>query len=158
MAEQSISLKLNGRHVTAVADDRITLAEWLRRSQGLTGTHVGCEHGVCGMCTVLFDKEPVKSCLVLSVQADGHEIRTIESVAIDGEMSPVQRALHEHHGLQCGFCTPAFVMAATAIVESGVQMKETELREELAGIICRCTGYEGIIQGIQQVIDEGGAT
>ncbi len=157
MGRRTITVTLNGEVVSSVAEDRVTLAEWLRRSQGLTGVHVGCEHGVCGMCTVLVDDQPVKACLLLSVQADGHRVRTVESVAEDGELGPTQRALNEHHGLQCGFCTPAFVMVATSIIESGICMNETELRDELAGIICRCTGYDGIVRAIRRVMEEEGS-
>src|SRR5579884_3019554 len=139
-----ITLRINGATRTGSPEARKTLADFLRDDLELTGTHVGCEHGVCGACTVIVDGAAVRSCLMLAAQANGREIRTIEGVAgADGQMSGVQRALGEEHGLQCGFCTPGFVMAMTAALEQP-DMDAEHLTEVLGGHLCRCTGYQGI--------------
>ena len=149
MTRRAIRMTVNGAATEAFVDPRRTLADVLREDLELTGTHLGCEHGVCGACTVLLDGAAVRSCLLLGVQADGAAITTIEGVAgEDGELHPLQQAFRDSHGFQCGFCTPGFVMAALALLEEGRELDEDELREELAGNICRCTGYQSIIDGV----------
>jgi len=130
-------------------------ADFLRERCGLTGTHLGCEHGVCGACTVLLDGAAVRSCLVFAVQADGREVTTIEGLgAEDGGLSPVQSAFREHHGLQCGFCTPGFVVSVTAMLRDNPNPTDREIREGLSGNLCRCTGYQGIIAAVRAAADE----
>jgi carbon-monoxide dehydrogenase small subunit len=149
MTEQPIRTMINGDVVEDTAEPRLSLADFLRHRRRLTGTHVGCEHGACGACTVLFDGQAVKSCLLLAVQAHGHEIRTVESLTGPGGLHPLQAAFREAHGLQCGFCTPGFLMTGVALAESGPgQPTEAELRDELAGNLCRCTGYRGILAAV----------
>jgi len=143
-----IELTVNGDPREGEAEPRKTLADFLREDLGLTGTHLGCEHGVCGACTVLVDEEPVRSCLMLAVQARGASITTIEGLAVDGEMNPLQQALHETHAFQCGFCTPGFVMQIAALLAENPSPTEPEIREVLSGNICRCTGYETIVNGV----------
>ncbi len=136
---------VNGVRREPAGDPRRLLSDHLRHDLGLTGTHVGCEHGVCGCCTVLLDGRPVRSCLVLAVQAEGHEVTTIEGLAAEGaELHPVQRAFHECHGLQCGFCTPGFVMALTGLLAENPDASPAQLEEGIAGNLCRCTGYASI--------------
>src|SRR6188474_2136496 len=150
MAEQ-VQVTVNGRSWDTAVESRITLADFLRERCGLTGTHLGCEHGVCGACTVLLDGEAVRACLVFAVQADGAEVTTVEGLTgPDGELSPVQAAFREHHGLQCGFCTPGMVMTALAMVERNKdkELTETLIRHQLEGNLCRCTGYQGIVKSI----------
>jgi aerobic-type carbon monoxide dehydrogenase small subunit (CoxS/CutS family) len=131
----------------------MTLADFLRHRRRLTGTHVGCEHGVCGACAVLFDGQALKSCLLLAVQAHGHEIRTVESLAGPGELHPLQAAFRDAHALQCGFCTPGFLMTAVALAQSRPEtLTENELRDELAGNLCRCTGYQGILAAVDSYL------
>ncbi|HYF96162.1 MAG TPA: (2Fe-2S)-binding protein [Symbiobacteriaceae bacterium] len=143
-------MMVNGRQVTAVVDDRLLLADFLREDLNLTGTHLGCEHGVCGACTVLMDGHAVRSCLVLAAQADGSEIITIEGLAEpDGELHPVQQAFREAHGLQCGFCTPGMVLAAVDLLREKPDLSEAEIRAGLSGNLCRCTGYAGIVSAVQ---------
>ncbi len=149
MDKQSITLTVNGANVDILAEPRKLLSDALREDCGLTGTHVGCEHGVCGACTVLVDGRPVRSCLTYAIQMEGHEIATIESVAKGGELSPLQQALHEAHGLQCGFCTPGIVMTFEAFLAEHPEPSEDEIREALSGNLCRCTGYQNIVQAIQ---------
>jgi carbon-monoxide dehydrogenase small subunit len=144
---RAVELTVNGEVRSGSVEPRRTLADFLREDLGLTGTHVGCEHGVCGACTVLVDDEPVRSCLMFAVQADGASVRTIEGLAGDGGMSPLQQALWESHSFQCGFCTPGFVMQLTALLEERPNPDEAEIREALSGNICRCTGYQSIIAG-----------
>ena len=144
-----ITLRVNGTVRAAAAEARKTLADFLRDDLELTGTHVGCEHGVCGACTVILDGRPVRSCLMLAVQAAGREVTTIEGLADDdGTLGPLQQALFESHGFQCGFCTPGFLMSATAYLGSHPDADEREIREALSGNICRCTGYQSIIDGV----------
>jgi aerobic carbon-monoxide dehydrogenase small subunit len=143
-----ISVTVNGAVREADAEPRKTLADFLREDLGLTGTHLGCEHGVCGACTVLVDGESVRSCLMLAVQARGSAITTIEGLAVDGTMNPLQQALRESHGFQCGFCTPGFMMQITALLAENPSPTESEIRETLSGNLCRCTGYETIINGV----------
>jgi carbon-monoxide dehydrogenase small subunit len=142
-----IRLTVNGAVREGEAEARRTLADFLREDLGLTGTHLGCEHGVCGACTVLLDGEPVRSCLMLAVQARGASLTTVEGLATDGEMNALQHALRDSHAFQCGFCTPGFIMQITALLEEKPSATEAEVREALSGNLCRCTGYETIING-----------
>ncbi len=154
MHEHIVEMTVNGRDVEAVVEPRMTLADFVRERCGLTGTHLGCEHGSCGACTVLLDGEAVRSCLVFAVQADGKEVATVEGVASpDGELSPVQAALRECHGLQCGFCTPGFVMSITALLKDNPKPTDEEIREGLSGNFCRCTGYQGIVNAVHRVVE-----
>jgi len=142
-----VELTLNGERARLDVPVRRTLADALRE-HGLTGTHLGCEHGVCGACTVLLDGEPVRACLLLAVQSHGHEVRTIEGLATGDVLHPVQRAFHEHRALQCGFCTPGFVMLAVGILEREPEASEQRLRHLLASNLCRCTGYTPIVEAV----------
>ncbi len=143
-----VELAVNGTTRRGSVEARRTLADFLREDLGLTGTHLGCEHGVCGACTVLVDGQPARSCLLLAVQARGAEVRTIEGLAEDGEMNRLQRAMWESHGFQCGFCTPGFLMQITALLGENPTPDEDEIREALSGNLCRCTGYESIVNGV----------
>ncbi len=146
MPELPIELSVNGSAVHASVEPRMTLADFLRERCGLTGTHLGCEHGACGACTVLVDGDAVRSCLMFAVQADGTEVTTVEGIAAaDGTLSAVQSALRECHGLQCGFCTPGFVTSLTALLRDNPEPTDAEIREGLSGNFCRCTGYQGIV-------------
>jgi len=144
-----ITAEVNGTTVTEQVPARLNAADFLRHRLGLTGTHVGCEQGVCGMCTVLVDGEAVKSCLMLTAQLDGRRVQTVESLATDGALSPVQECFKQDHALQCGFCTPGFLMTATALAASERKRSRAEIREELAGVLCRCTGYEFIVNAVE---------
>jgi carbon-monoxide dehydrogenase small subunit len=145
-----VSLTVNGVRHDVEVEPRRLLSDALRHDIGLTGTHVGCEHGVCGCCTVLLDGAPARSCLVLAVQAAGHEVRTVEGLAApDGTLSPLQRAFKEHHGLQCGFCTPGFLMTASTFYRRAADMSDEEIREAIGGQLCRCTGYVGIVRAVR---------
>jgi carbon-monoxide dehydrogenase small subunit len=144
----TVALQVNGAERSGEVEPRKTLVDFLREDLGLTGTHVGCEHGVCGACTVLLDGEPIRSCLMLAVQASGHEISTIEGLGDPEDLNPLQMALMQSHGFQCGFCTPGFLMTATALLRDDPDISEEKLRAELSGNICRCTGYQSIIDGI----------
>ena len=155
MAEVPVELTVNGEPRKAEVEPRLTLADFLREECRLTGTHLGCEHGVCGACTVLLDGAPVRSCLVLAVQAAGREVTTIEGLSPGGgELSDVQEAFRSCHGLQCGFCTPGFVVTVTAFLEGNPTPDDTEIREALSGNLCRCTGYQGIVAAVHQVVQE----
>jgi carbon-monoxide dehydrogenase small subunit len=145
----TVRLTVNGTAAEVMVEARKTLADALREDLGLTGTHLGCEHGVCGACTVLFDGNPVRSCLLFAVQAAGHEVGTIEGLARGDELHPVQRAFSEFHGLQCGFCTPGMILATVDLLEHTPQPSEDEIKEALGGNICRCTGYQKIIESVQ---------
>jgi aerobic carbon-monoxide dehydrogenase small subunit len=146
----AISLTVNGVERELEVEARRLLSDALRADLGLTGTHVGCEHGVCGCCTVLLDGRPVRSCLVLAVQAAGSEVRTIEGLAgPDGELSALQRAFKSEHALQCGFCTPGFLMTASSFYHDAGEMSDEEIREALGGQLCRCTGYVGIVRAVR---------
>jgi carbon-monoxide dehydrogenase small subunit len=129
-------------------DGRMLLSDYLRHELLLAGTHVGCEHGVCGACTVLFDGLPVRSCLMLAVQANGHELTTVEGLANGDELHPIQEAMHEHHGLQCGYCTPGILITMTAFLKENPKPSEDEVREALSGNLCRCTGYQNIVDAM----------
>jgi aerobic carbon-monoxide dehydrogenase small subunit len=153
--EVDVALTVNGQPRRVRVEPRKTLADTLREDLRLTGTHLGCEHGVCGACTVLVDGEAVRSCLMFAVQARGAEVTTVEGLAPDGAgLSPVQRAFREHHGLQCGFCTPGFVISATAFLAAHPQPTDTEIREGLSGNLCRCTGYQGIVRAVRAAAAE----
>ena len=149
-----IALTVNGRTYAVRTEARRTLADVIRDDCGLTGTHTGCEHGVCGACTVIVDGEPVRSCLMFAVQAEGKSIRTVEGLAKGNELHPLQRAFIEHHGLQCGFCTPGFLMLATAALENGLEIDDDKLIDLLSSNLCRCTGYENIIKAVRTAADE----
>src|SRR5487761_1674427 len=143
-----VRLVLNGETTELVVPARWTLADGLREQAGATGTHLGCEQGVCGACPVLLEDEPIRSCLLLAVQADGRRVRTVEGLASDGELSRLQQAFSELHALQCGFCTPGFLMLATALLESGGDTDEDSIREALSSNLCRCTGYAPIVDAV----------
>ena len=144
----TVALTVNGRPHELAVESRRTLVDVLRHDLGYTGTHVGCEHGICGACTVLLDGRPARSCLTFAVQADGARIETIESLADGGELHPIQRAFQENFGLQCGFCTPGILMTTAYFLAENPEPTEDEVRAELSGNICRCTGYEHIVQSI----------
>jgi carbon-monoxide dehydrogenase small subunit len=149
MSDASIEISVNGRSRRASVPPRLTLADFLRERCQLTGTHLGCEHGVCGACTVLLDGQAVRSCLIFAVQADGAEVTTIEGIAApDGELSPVQAAFRAQHGLQCGFCTPGFVISVTAFLRDHPDPTDEQIRDALNGNLCRCTGYQGILKAV----------
>ncbi|MFB4297585.1 (2Fe-2S)-binding protein [Actinomadura sp. NTSP31] len=150
MPDVTVQMLVNGAPRRATVPPRLTLADFLRERCGLTGTHLGCEHGVCGACTILVDGEAVRACLVLAVQADGAEITTVEGIAApDGELSPVQAAFRDHHGLQCGFCTPGFVVSATAFLRDNPGPTDEQIRDAMSGNLCRCTGYQGILNAVR---------
>ena len=142
---RKISFKINNIQRSAEVETRMTLVDFLRHELRLTGTHVGCEHGVCGACTVLVDGLSVRACLMLAVQADGQEIHTVESLATDGKLNVLQQAFQDHHGLQCGFCTPGMLMTLTEFLRDNSDPTEAEVRQALSGNLCRCTGYQGIV-------------
>jgi aerobic carbon-monoxide dehydrogenase small subunit len=143
-----VQIVVNGTSRHAGAEARVTLADFLREHLGLTGTHLGCEHGVCGACTVLVDNVAVRSCLMFAVQAQGCEVTTIEGLADGDHLHPVQQAFWEQHSFQCGFCTPGFVMTTVALLEENPSPDEQEIRETLSGNTCRCTGYQSIVDGV----------
>jgi aerobic carbon-monoxide dehydrogenase small subunit len=152
-----VSIVVNGDRHEADVEPRQLLAYFLRDQLGLKGTNVGCDTSSCGACTVLVDGESVKSCTVLAVQADGHEVTTIEGLAQGGELHPVQQAFHELHGLQCGYCTPGFVMASVSLLAENPNPTEEEIREGLEGNLCRCTGYHNIVKAVELAAGRGGA-
>ncbi len=145
MREKTIRLSVNGRSYERTVEVRKTLADFVREDIELTGTHLGCEHGVCGACTVAMDGEAVRSCLLFAVQADGCELLTVEGLAEGDSLHPIQEAFWEHHGLQCGFCTPGFLMTLYCFLRDSPNPSEAEIREALAGNLCRCTGYQNIV-------------
>jgi carbon-monoxide dehydrogenase small subunit len=149
--QQLINLTVNGTEHELVVESRRTLADVLRHDLRYTGTHLGCEHGICGACTVLIDGSPARACLTFGVQADGSEISTVEGLAGDAGLSDLQEAFSEHHGLQCGFCTPGFLMLAEAYLAENPQPSTEEIREVVAANLCRCTGYQGIVEAIADV-------
>ena len=151
-----VSILVNGDRHEADVEPRQLLAYFLRDQLGLTGTNIGCDTSSCGACTVLVDGESVKSCTVLAVQADGHEVTTIEGLARDGELHPVQQAFRELHGLQCGYCTPGFVMASVSLLAENPNPTEDEIREGLEGNLCRCTGYHNIVKAVELAAARGG--
>ncbi|MCY4369212.1 MAG: (2Fe-2S)-binding protein [bacterium] len=145
-----VTLNVNGRSYQVRVEPRRTLADTLRDDCGLTGTHLGCEHGVCGACTILLDGRPVRSCLMFAVQCDGVELRTVEGLADGDRLHPIQQAFWENHGLQCGFCTPGFLMLAVGYLEQNPDPDDDELRSVLSSNLCRCTGYQNIVKAVRQ--------
>ncbi|HET7011114.1 MAG TPA: (2Fe-2S)-binding protein [Anaerolineales bacterium] len=151
-----VSLKVNGKTYRHVVEPRLLLSDFLRHELGLTGTHVGCEHGVCGACTILFDGQPVRSCLILAVQADGHELTTVEGLSPGPEsLHPLQEAFWTTHALQCGFCTPGILMTFIPFLESNPNPTEEQVRHMLSGNLCRCTGYQHIVEAILLAAERG---
>ena len=162
MAEtMSVALNVNGAGRTVSVEARKTLADAIREDLGLTGTHLGCEHGVCGACTVLLDGEVVRSCLMLAVQAEGAEITTIEGIGAGDDLHPMQTAFSQYHGLQCGFCTPGMILAGIDMLSRNPDPSPQQIREEMGGNICRCTGYQKIVESVQaaaaEMSSEGGS-
>lgn len=149
-----VTVTVNGQVYERQVESRLLLSDFLRHDLGLMGTHVGCEHGICGACTVLFDGEPLRSCLIFAVQASGHEIRTVESLGTPEKMHPLQEAFSEKHGLQCGFCTPGILMTVVPYLEKNPHPTDDEIREAIDGNICRCTGYEKIIESVQEAANK----
>jgi carbon-monoxide dehydrogenase small subunit len=147
----SIALVVNGSRHERSIEARLLLSDFLRHELGLTGTHVGCEHGVCGACTVLLDGEPVRSCLMFAVQADGHEVRTVEGLANGDGLHPLQEAFHASHALQCGFCTPGILMTLVAFLRDNPNPGEQQIREAISGNLCRCTGYANIVEAVKRM-------
>lgn len=145
----TITLRINGASYERTVEPRLLLSDFIRHEAGFTGTHVGCEHGICGACTVQLDGAPVRSCTLLAVQAEGHDVRTVEDLAEPGQpLHPLQQAMHEKHGLQCGFCTPGILMSLEPLLESGEELDEHGVRAALAGTLCRCTGYQQIVEAV----------
>ena len=151
MTTRAISIEINGRPYEGTVEPRLLLSDFIRHEAHLTGTNVGCEHGVCGACTVQLDGAPIRSCLMLAVQADGRSVRTVEGLApADGDLHPLQQAFHETHALQCGFCTPGFLMTIESFLASRPgELDERSIRESLAGNLCRCTGYQNIVEAVR---------
>lgn len=148
--EREVTLTVNGQEATRTVEPRLLLSDFLRHELGLTGTHVGCEHGVCGACTVLLDGEAVRACLTFAVQADGRTIQTVEGLSNDpAALHPIQQAFHEAHGLQCGFCTPGILMTLLPFLEEVPHPTEEQIRDALSGNLCRCTGYQFIVEAVQ---------
>ncbi|WP_250550230.1 (2Fe-2S)-binding protein [Pseudonocardia sp. H11422] len=144
-----ITMTVNGKVRKGLAEPRLLLTDFIRHELGLTGTNVGCEHGACGACTIRVNGQIVRSCIMLAVQADGAEVETVEGIAVNGEFSPLQEAFHEEHGLQCGFCTPGMLMTAQVLLDKNPDPTEAEIRDHMSGNICRCTGYQGIINSVR---------
>ena len=144
-----ITVSVNGKQYQRRVESRLLLSDFIRHDLAQAGTHVGCEHGVCGACTVLLDGQPIRSCLMLAVQANKHEISTVEGLAsAAGDYHPLQQAMHDHHGLQCGYCTPGILMTMTAFLDENTSPSEDEVREALSGNLCRCTGYQNIVDAV----------
>jgi carbon-monoxide dehydrogenase small subunit len=156
-ARVTVAVRVNGRAYEREVESRRLLVDFLRHELELHGTHVGCEQGVCGACTVLLDGEPVKSCLMLAPQAHGHAITTVEGLADRSELHPVQQAFRDAHALQCGYCTPGFLLNAVALANRGVVLEDAALREELAGNLCRCTGYQNIVEAVGRYLRQAAA-
>jgi aerobic-type carbon monoxide dehydrogenase small subunit (CoxS/CutS family) len=146
-----VTVEINGERYERDVESRLLLSDFIRHEAGLTGTHVGCEHGVCGACTVQLDGQPVRSCLMFAVQAEGHAVRTVEALneAMEGALHPLQQAFHECHGLQCGFCTPGFLMSLEPMLADAAGWDDRQVREALAGNLCRCTGYQDIVAAVK---------
>ncbi len=154
--ERTVTVEVNGRRYERSVEPRLLLVHLLRDVLGLTGTNVGCETSLCGACTVLIDGRAVKSCTQLAVQADGRSITTVEGLAGDGRLHPIQEAFHDQHALQCGYCTPGFLIAAKALLDANPSPSEAEIRKGLKGNVCRCTGYHNIVRAVQQAAQGGG--
>jgi carbon-monoxide dehydrogenase small subunit len=154
--ERTVTVEVNGRRYERSVEPRLLLVHLLRDVLGLTGTNVGCETSLCGACTVLIDGQAVKSCTQLAVQADGRSITTVEGLAGDGRLHPIQEAFHDQHALQCGYCTPGFLIAAKALLDANPSPSEAEIRKGLKGNVCRCTGYHNIVRAVQQAAQGGG--
>jgi carbon-monoxide dehydrogenase small subunit len=152
-----ITVTVNGTRYERRVEPRLLLSDFLRHDLGLTGTHVGCEHGVCGACTVLFDGQPARSCLMFAVQADGHEVTTVEALGTPEDLHPLQEAFVEAHGAQCGYCTPGILMTMIPFLEEHPDPEEDEIREALAGNLCRCTGYQHIVEAVQLAAEKMGS-
>ena len=153
MSTHRITLNVNGQNRVGHAEARMTLVDFLRDELGLTGTHIGCEHGVCGACSVIMDGKPVRSCLIDAVMANGHEFTTVEGLeGKDGTLSPLQDAFWENHALQCGYCTPGMLIAVEALLQENSNPREAEIREAIGGNLCRCTGYQQIVEAVQMSI------
>lgn len=155
MNERTISVTVNGIEYEREVEPRLLLSDFLRHVLGLTGTHVGCEHGVCGACTVLFEGQAVRSCLMLAVQAHGGELQTVEGLGTPEKLHPIQEAFHEAHGLQCGFCTPGILMTLVPFLERNPDPSELEIREAISGNLCRCTGYQHIVDAVRLAAEKG---
>jgi carbon-monoxide dehydrogenase small subunit len=153
-----ITLTVNDNQYERSVDPRMLLSDFLRHELGLTGTHIGCEHGVCGACSVLFDGQPIRSCLMFAVQANGHEIRTIEGLGTIDHLHPIQESFREAHGVQCGFCTPGFIMTLVPFLENNPDPSESEIRQAISGNICRCTGYQHIVDAVTLAAKKMSAT
>jgi carbon-monoxide dehydrogenase small subunit len=153
-SKTSITLTIHGREHAIAVEPRRTLVDAIREDCGQTGTHIGCEHGICGACTVIVDGEPVRSCLMFAVQADGKKIRTVEGLAAGDKLHPMQQAFMDHHGLQCGFCTPGFLMLAVGVLEREPDISDDDLLDVLASNLCRCTGYQNIIKAVRAAAKE----
>ena len=153
-AMHEITVKVNGEDYACEVEGRLTLADFLRHHINLTGTHLGCEHGVCGACTVLVNGKTARGCLMLAVQADESEITTVEGLAVNGELNDLQQAFMEHHALQCGFCTPGMLMTLTELLQENPHPKEQDVRDAISGNICRCTGYQGIVAAVLAVAEQ----
>lgn len=149
-----ISVSVNGTNYQREVEPRLLLSDFLRHDLGLLGTHVGCEHGICGACTIIFDREPIRSCLMFAYQANRHEIRTVESLGTPDNLHTLQESFRDKHALQCGFCTPGFLMTLVPFLEENPHPSEEEIREAIDGNICRCTGYESIIEAVQDAADK----
>ena len=145
----TVRLKVNGIECEGRCEQRKLLVDFLREDLGLTGTHVGCEHGICGACTIMLNGEAARSCIMLAVQADGSEILTVEGLMQNGKLHPLQEAFREHHGLQCGFCTPGMLMTALDFLKTNPSPTEAEVREGISAVLCRCTGYQGIVNAVR---------
>jgi aerobic carbon-monoxide dehydrogenase small subunit len=154
---REVIITVNGTAHTANVEPRLLLTDFLRHTLGLTGTHVGCEHGVCGACTVLVDGDSARACLMLAVQADGRAVETVESLGRIGQMNALQEAFHEHHALQCGFCTPGMLMTVTDLLRKYPLLSDDDSRNGLSGNLCRCTGYEHIVKAIRAVVEKSAA-
>ena len=156
---KKVEVTINGKQYSREVEPRLLLSDFLRHELGLTGTHVGCEHGVCGACTVLLDGEPIRSCLLLAVQVDGHELKTVEGLAESmDELHPLQEAFREAHGLQCGFCTAGILMTLEPFLEENREPTEEEIRHALSGNLCRCTGYQHIVDAVKLAADKMGSS
>ena len=155
MSKRQVRLRINGRDYQGEVEPRKLLVDFIREDLGLTGTHVGCEQGACGACTILWDGEPVRSCLVFAVQAHGAELETVEGLAQSPtELHPIQEAFWKVHGLQCGFCTPGFLLTVKALLHDNPSPSEQEIRESISGNLCRCTGYQNIVTAVQQAAEK----